>query len=77
MTLQDKMPSIIYFFLWFRTPMMYACYEGAINQVKDLLEVGSDTRIKDSKGKHSNNYRHTCLCQILVDSRTAFVLKLL
>lgn len=29
---------------------MYACYEGAITQVKDLITVGADTQIKDTKG---------------------------
>lgn len=38
---------------------MYACYEGAITQVKDLISVGADTKIKDFKGDerliHSKN----------------------
>ncbi|XP_071153423.1 ankyrin repeat domain-containing protein 36A-like isoform X1 [Mytilus edulis] len=48
-----------------RTPLMYACYEGAITQVKDLITVGADTQIKDTKGFNAEDIanqkgQHAC-----------------
>ena len=34
----------------FRTPLHYACDIDSINQVKQLLEKGANTSMKDAKG---------------------------